>query len=64
MEYRHDDEERAPSNSITPAIVLIHLSSEPISPEQKARMLPEIDELMCGHNLQRTEAEAQLRFNY
>ena len=52
------------STSISPAIVHIHISSKPISPEQKAQMLPEIHELMRRHNLWPTKAEAQLRLNY
>ena len=51
------------STSITPAIIPIHLSFEPISPEKKEKMLREIDGLMRRHNLWTTEAEAQLRLN-
>ena len=52
------------STSISPAIVPIHLSSNPISPEKKAQMLPKIHELMRRHNLWPTKAEAQLRLNF
>ena len=52
------------SNSVSPAIINIRLSSEPISSEQKAQMLPEIHELMRRHNLWTTEVGTQLRLNY
>lgn len=41
------------SKSIAPAIVHIHPSSEPISPEKKEKMLREIDEIMRRHNMLR-----------
>ena len=52
------------SSSITPAIENIYLSSEPISPEEKAQMLREFDELIRRHNLLPADTEAQLRFDY
>ncbi len=52
------------SMSITPAIENIYLSSEPISPEEKAQMLREINELMRRYNLWTTEDEVQLRFDF
>lgn len=52
------------STSISPAIVHIHISSKPLSPEVKAQMLREIDELMRRCNLRPADAEDQLRFDY
>jgi|CXWL01.1.fsa_nt_gi hypothetical protein len=52
------------SSSITPAIENIYLSSKPLSPEEKAQMLREIDGLIRRHNLRPADAEAQLRFDY
>lgn len=52
------------ATSISPAIINIRLSSKPLSPEEKAQMLPEIHELMRRYNLRPADDEAQLRFDY
>lgn len=52
------------STSISPAIINLSISSKPLSPEVKAQMLREIDELMRRYNLRPADAEDQLRFDY
>lgn len=39
------------STSISPAIVNIHISSTPLTPEKKSVMLKEIEKLLTKHDM-------------